>query len=125
MNFTKAGIILFTQNYDTCVYFYGRILELQLLHRIDRPGERLTTFELGDTYLMVETGGVAHDGKKPVEASLVILRFNVSDVTVSANELRRKGVTVNIIDHTWGTTAAFIDPDGNRCALRSDAGFGD
>lgn len=59
MNFTMAGIILFTQNYEKCVTFYGETLDLKLLHKIDRPGERFTTFMLGDTYLMVETGGIA------------------------------------------------------------------
>ncbi len=124
MNFTKAGIILFTQKYEECVDFYGRILELEFLHRIDRPGERLTTFLLGDTYLMVETGGVAHDGVKPVEKSPVKFRFNVPDVKSTADELRNKGISVKVIDHTWGTTAEFSDPDGNRCALRSNDGFG-
>ncbi len=125
MNFTKPGIILFTQKYEECVDFYGRVLELEFLHKIDRPGEQLTTFSLGDTYLMVESGGVAYDGVKPVENSPVILRFNVADVMATGNELRSRGVAVNVTVHKWGTTAGFSDPDGNRCALRSNDGFGD
>ena len=125
MKFTKAGFILFTQNYEDCVDFYGRVVGLDLLHEIDRPGERLTTFALGDTYLMIETGGVGHDGPKPVEASPVKLRFNVPDVKASAEDLRRKGLAVQVNEYSWGTTAEFIDPDGNRCAVRSDDGFGE
>lgn len=53
------------------------------------------------------------------------LRFNVPDVVAAADSLRRKGVAVRVLRHTWGVTAEFTDPDGNLCALRSDAGFGD
>jgi len=124
MDFTKAGIILFTQNYKECVDFYGNILELETLHEIDRPGERLTTFSLGDTYLMIETGGVAHDGPKPIECCPTKFRFNVPDVKAASDELRSKGIKVRVVDNSWGTTAEFSDPDGNRCALRSNKGFG-
>lgn len=124
MNFTQAGIILFTQNFEDCVDFYGRVIGLDLLHDIDRPGERLTTFALGGTYLMIETGGIAHKRAKLIEASPVKLRFNVPDVKAAAEELRGKGIMVDVAEHSWGTTAEFTDPDGNRCALRSDDGFG-
>ena len=125
MNFTMAGVILFTQNYEECVDFYGQTLGLKILHRIDRVGEQLTTFILGDTYLMVETGGIAHDGKKTVESSPIKIRFNVPDVKATCDQLRSKGLKVDVFDHSWGKTAEFADPDGNLCALRSDKGFGD
>lgn len=124
MRYTMAGVILFTQNYNDCVAFYRDVLELDLLYRIDRPEERLTTFSLGDTYLMVENDGVAYDGPKPIEMSPVKFRFNVEDVKATSDALRAKGVTVKVMEHSWGTTAEFHDPDGNRCALRSDQGFG-
>jgi len=125
MKFTMAGIILFTQNHERCVEFYGSVLDLEILHTIDRPGERLTTFLLGDTYLMVETGGVASLEAKTVEQNPIKFRFNVPDVLATCEVLRSKGVDLNVIDHTWGTTAEFSDPDGNVCALRSDEGFGE
>ena len=125
MNFTMAGVILFTHKYEECVDFYGQTLGLDVLHRIDRVGERLTTFMLGNSYLMVETGGVEHEGKKTVESSPIKFRFNVPDVKVACAQLRSKGLKVDVFDHTWGTTAEFSDPDGNLCALRSDEGFGD
>ncbi len=124
MQFTQAGIILFTQNYTDCVRFYRDGLGLRLLHQIDRPGERLTTFALGDSYLMVESGGHAYDGPKPIDASPIKLRFNVPDVHATCAALRNKGITPTLFTHTWGTTAEGHDPDGNRCALRSDTGFG-
>lgn len=125
MKFTMAGIILFTQNYEECVEFYSLALELKTLHTIDRLGEKLTTFLLGDTYLMVETGGVASDETKTLEQSPTKLRFNVPDVLATSAALKNKSIDVNVIEHTWGTTAEFVDPDGNLCALRSDAGFGE
>ena len=124
MNFTRAGIILFTENYEDCVTFYGKTLDLEVLHEIDRPGERLTTFSLGDTYLMVETGGIASRTAKSVEASPIKFRFNVPDVMAACDLLRGRGVDVDVAQHSWGTTAEFTDPDGNLCALRSDEGFG-
>ena len=125
MKFTQAGVILFTQNYEECVHFYGEVLGLETQHKIDRPSEKLTTFLLGDSYLMVETGGVSHVGVKTTKTCPTKFRFNVPDVEAACNELRNKGVDLKVIHHTWGTTAEFSDPDGNPCALRSDNGFGD
>ena len=125
MKFTTAGIILFTENYEQCVAFYGTTLGLETLHAIDREGEKLTTFSLGGAYLMVETGGTASRSAKCVSENPTKLRFNVADVTATARDLGRKGVDVRVAVHDWGTTAEFTDPDGNLCALRSDAGFGE
>lgn len=125
MNFTRSGVILFTQNYEACVAFYGSVLGLEILHKIDREGERLTTFSLGGTYLMIETGGVASQSAKTVAQNPTKFRFNVPDVPATADLLRRKGVDVSVATYTWGTIAEFTDPDGNLCALRSDEGFGE
>lgn len=124
MKFTKAGVILFTQKYQECVDFYGKVLGLEILHKIDRADEHLTTFSLGDAYLMVETGGVSHVGVKTNDTSPTKFRFNVPDVEAACNELRSKGVDPRVIRHKWGISAEFSDPDGNPCALRSDYGFG-
>ncbi|MEM7061449.1 MAG: VOC family protein [Pseudomonadota bacterium] len=124
MNFTKAGIILNTENYEDCVHFYGGTLGLPLLHQIDRPGEKLTTYALGETYLMIETEGTSCTGTKPVDICPAKFRFNVPDVEATSDALRRKGVDIEVNHYSWGVTAEFSDPDGNRCALRSDEGFG-
>lgn len=125
MNFTRSGIILFTQNYEDCVAFYGSVLGLEILHEIDREGERLTTFSLGGAYLMIETGGVASQSAKTVAQNPTKFRFNVPDVSATADLLQRKGLDVSVATYTWGTIAEFTDPDGNLCALRSDEGFGE
>jgi len=119
-----AGVILFTERYDACVDFYRRVLELEVLHEIDRVGEQLTTFSLGGSYLMVESGGVGSSTVKTLATSPTKFRFNVADVRAAADVLRARGIEVTVIEHSWGTTAEFADPDGNPCALRSDQGFG-
>lgn len=125
MDFSKAGVILNTENYEACVRFYGEVLELPLLYEIDRPGEQLTCFDMGGVYLMVETGGEAHPSVKPLDRCPTKFRFNVADVDAVSDRLRGKGVAIEVLHHDWGTTAEFADPDGNRCALRSDEGFGE
>lgn len=121
MQFSKAGIILLTARYADCVAFYGKVLELSLLFQLDREDSTLACFDMGGAYLMVEPGRPEADGsgRSPVK-----LRFNVGDVEVTAEALRKKGVGIIVQHHDWGTTAEFNDPDGNRCALRSDHGFG-
>ncbi|PRZ46907.1 VOC family protein [Tritonibacter scottomollicae] len=121
MDFTQAGIILFTPHYEACIVFYGEVLGLTLLHSIDRPGETLSTFDLEGSYLMIEP----EEAAGPRESGLPLkLRFNVADVVARCEELRRRGVKVTLHHYSWGTTAEFHDPAGTRCALRSDAGFG-
>lgn len=105
------------------VEFYGSALELKTLHMFDRPGEKLTTLLLGDTYFMIETGGVASDETKTIGQNPTKFRFNVPDVLTTSAVLKNKGMDVNVLEHTWGTTAKFVDPEGNLCALRSDVGF--
>ncbi len=69
--------------------------------------------------------GVSSNSAKTIEQNPTKLRFNVPDVLQTSGLLKRKGIDVQIFEHTWGVTAEFTDPDSNLCALRSDAGFGD
>ncbi len=124
MQFSKAGIILFTRSYQDCVAFYREVLGLPLMFQFDRADSTLTCFGLGGAYLMVEPGGPPISESDRGGESPVKLRFNVENVEISAMELRTKGVEITLRHHGWGTTAEFADPDGNRCALRSDQGFG-
>ena len=72
---------------------------------------------------MIETGGTSIPMGKTLDQNPVWLRFNVEDVEKSADELRRKGVDVQIRKEVWGTVADFADPDGNICSLRDEATF--
>lgn len=73
---------------------------------------------------MIETGGCAQSGTKPIEHCPTKFRFNVEDVESTATSLRERGVDVEVLHYSWGTIAEFCDPDGNRCALRWVRGFG-
>ncbi len=123
MNLTRSGIILFTERYEACVDFYRRTLELPVLFSLDDEYSTLTCLDLGESYLMIETGGTAFPGGRPIEQSPVKLRFNVHDFDAAASNLEARSVHVSIRRETWGTVGDFIDPDGNRCALCDESRF--
>lgn len=123
MEFARTGIILNTENYTACVRFYRQVLGLPLMFALDRPGSTLTCLELGGAYLMIETGGRARTGGKTVDDTPVKLRFNVDDLDGAVGKLEQKGVEVERVDHSWGSVANFVDPDGNPCQLRSEWNF--
>ena len=47
MKYARTGIILCTSNYDECVDFYVRLLELPTLFVLDNEHSKLTCLELG------------------------------------------------------------------------------
>jgi lactoylglutathione lyase len=109
------GIILGTERFEACVAFYRDILELPVWY--EKPG--LMCLRFGDGYLMVETGGVARDTRKPQSENPTMLRFNVDDVLTAANELRQRGIEVDVQTYAWGTVGTFVDPDGNVCEFKN------
>jgi len=124
MQYTRTGIIFCTENYDECVHFYSDVLDLPVLHTLDNEHSKLTCFDMGGSnYLMIETGGKAIPEGKTLDENQVWLRFNVEDVEKSADELKQKGIDVNVRKEVWGTVADFKDPDGNICSLRDEATF--
>ncbi|WP_281966804.1 VOC family protein [Roseovarius nanhaiticus] len=124
MNFSRVGIILNTKKYEECLNFYKFVLGLPVEGQFGDGDDQITIFSLEGCYLMVEHGGTSHPGSKPRDICPTKFRFNVPDIDVACDELRAKGVEVNVLKHEWGTTAEFADPDGNRCALRSAQDFG-
>ncbi len=118
MNIVRTGIILCTQNYDECVRFYGDTLGLPVEEILDNAHSKLTRFDFGGAYLMIETGGVASDPPKAPSQNPVWLRFNVDDVDTAAAVLKAKGVSVRVRKEVWGTVGDFYDPDGNVCSFR-------
>jgi lactoylglutathione lyase len=109
------GIILGTERFEACVAFYRDILELPVWY--EKPG--LVCLRFGDGYLMVETGGVARDGRKLQSENPTILRLNVDDVIAAAQELRQRGIDVDVQHYAWGTVGTFADPDGNVCEFKN------
>ncbi len=108
------GIILGTERFDACLAFYRDIIGLPVW--FEKQG--LTCLRFGDGYLMIETGGIARDTRKPNAENPTVLRFNVDSVHDAAAKLEAAGVQVDIRQFDWGLVGAFTDPDGNACELK-------
>lgn len=111
------GIVLGTEKYDECVKFYRDVIGLPVWY--DKG--HLLCLRFGDGYLMIETGGHAHDTVKSNRDNPTMLRFNVEDVKVACDALAARGVYVEYKKFNWGEVGTFADPDGNKCELK-DAG---
>ncbi len=122
-NVTRYGIILNTENYAECVAFYRDLFGLPQLFEKDEDDFKLTCFEYGHGYLMVEQGGKAKNGVKSPEESNFKLRFNVDDLEEALTEIRSRGIQATITENAWGRTINISDPDGNRIGVRDEAGF--
>lgn len=115
MEISQPGVILFTHDYEACVAFYRDRLGLAVTQEKDA----LTKFAFGPAYLMVERGGPPTQGEKNRTQNPTILRFDVADVQVAADELIGRGVEVEVKVLPWGAIGVFLDPDGNRCELKN------
>lgn len=114
MKVVKAGVILFTEHYEQCVTFYRDMVGLPFVS--STPD--LTVLAFDQAYLMIEKGGVSSPAQKSRSQNPAVLRFNVTNVQEAADELRAKGVAVEVKIFSWGEIGVFIDPDGNRCELK-------
>ncbi|KZL13318.1 VOC family protein [Pseudovibrio sp. Ad26] len=113
----EFGIILFTKRFEACVQFYEQILGLQVIER----AQDLVSFRFGGGYLMVERGGHGSTAQKTRTQNPCVLRFNTDDIDTAIELLRAKGLDVQAQVLDWGTIAAFTDPDGNLCEMKSPA----
>jgi lactoylglutathione lyase len=109
------GIILGTEQFEACVAFYRDILGLPVWYE----KQQLVCLRFGDGYLMIETGGVAREGRKSQAENPTMLRFNVDDVAVAAEDLRQLGIAVEVETYSWGIVGTFLDPDGNVCEFKN------
>ena len=66
MELTRSGVIPCTECHEACVDFYRRILELPELFSLDNEHPKLTWLDMAGRYLMIETGGSAVHGSKPI-----------------------------------------------------------
>ncbi|MEO6902019.1 MAG: VOC family protein [Bacteroidia bacterium] len=119
MDFDRTGIILYSAEYKKCVSFYEDILELNKMFENDK----LTCFEFGQSYLMVELDDAYNEQIIELERTKICLRMNVPNVKILANKLISKNIEVDYQEHSWGTTAKFFDPDGNLCAFKDSEKF--
>ena len=88
----RAGIILNTENYDRCVSFYGKVLGLRFLFSKDEAEHRLTCFDFGGAYLMVESGGHANPAGKSLKENCSKLRLNVENLEAARQHFNAHGI---------------------------------
>ena len=119
MEFDRTGIILYTLKYKECVVFYEQIVGLKRMFE----NETLTCFEFGSSYLMIELDREESNSQEKNTRLKTCLRMNVSNVKDLSDDLISKGVNVNYQEHSWGTIAKFLDPDGNLCAFKDSEKF--
>ena len=119
MEFERTGIILYTIEYKKCVEFYENMLGLKKMF----DSKNLTCFEFGQSYLMVELDDEYNGQITETERTKTCLRMNVPNVKMLAEKLAEKNIKVDYQEHSWGTIAKFVDPDGNLCALKDSETF--
>lgn len=119
MESDRTGIILYVLEYKKCVAFYENILGLEKMFE----NETLTCFIFGNSYLMVEIDDQYNGTIPQNERVKTCLRMNVPDVKKIADRLIAQNIKVDYQEHTWGTIAKFLDPDGNLCAFKDSAMF--
>ncbi len=123
VNIERTGIILNTENYESCVAFYKDLFGLDMLFHEEDGVFKLTCFKFGGSYLMIETGGKAKQSGKTTAECASKLRFNVADIEEAAKRVRAFGIEAQIERSEWGDTINIFDPDGNRVALRDEKTF--
>ena len=119
MNFDRTGIILYTFAYEECVRFYSEVLELKKLFETDM----LTCFDFGGAYLMVEFDKDRSANDSTDSLHKMCLRMNVANVRHLADRLEKQNREFDYPEHSWGTVAKFLDPDGNLCAFKDTVTF--
>ena len=123
MNIQNQGIILNVCHFDLCVSFYKQVFKLpEMFTKVDGDF-RLTCLAFGNSYLMLETGGVANDTEKNVAQNPTILRFNVANIDKALTHITQFFPNAHIIENDWGAIIRVSDPDGNPISIRDNAGF--
>ena len=123
MDSVRNGIILNVERFDACVGFYRDLFGLETLFEERRGAFRLTCFEFGGCYLMIESGGFSKPAGKSLDESAAKLRFNVADIEAALVAVRAYGIDAEITVNDWGSTIDIVDPDGNRVGIRDEPGF--
>ena len=123
MNIEEYGIILNVEKFDECVVFYKTLFNLpEMFSKIE--GEfKLTCLKLGGAYLMIETEGTAVPNGKSIDQSATALRFNISDLDKTLNQVQEYDPSAQIVEYDWGSVIRLFDPDGNRISIRDAEGF--
>jgi lactoylglutathione lyase len=123
MQITKYGIILNVKEFEECVKFYKELFDLPELFSKADGDFKLTCLELGDSYLMIESGGISYPNGKDMSQNPTKLRFNVLDIKDAHQKIGVYGIETEVIETDWGSVINIYDPDGNPVSIRDDQGF--
>jgi len=115
MNTRRYGIILNVENYDE--------FELNVMFTKIEGDFKLTCFEFGSSYLMIETEGFSEPNGKSIQSCPSKLRFNVPDIEAASRRVESFGISADIVKNEWGSTINLFDPDGNRIGIRDEVSF--
>ena len=123
MQISRTGIIVNVEKYAECFDFYRHVLGLPILFQKSELNFELCCFEFLDSYLMLESGGVADVQGKSVKKSPIKIRFNVDDINQASKHLQQKGINHVVEWYDWGANINIFDPDGNRIGIRDEQKF--
>ena len=118
MEYTKTGIVVITEKYNACVDFYKNVIQLKATGEEIKGAFKMTRFEVGTSYILVETGGKAIPAGKKVSENPCVLRFDVENIGQVLKHLLSFGLEANFYDWDWGKIITVCDPDGNRIEFK-------
>ena len=117
MKSIRTGIILKTENFTECVGYYKNIIGLSIEFVSAKGDFKMTQFDFGGSYLLVETGGISKPGGKNVLENPSVLRLDVEDIYQVASDFNKLNLEVQVDEYDWGNIIIIFDPDGNRIHL--------
>lgn len=123
MEIARTGVILNVEKFDECVSFYRSLFGLEVMFEEQYGDFRLTCLEFGNSYLMIESDGIARPEGKTITENATKLRINVADIEDALEKIRAFGIDAEITKNDWGSTINIYDPDGNRVGVRDEATF--
>ena len=114
MMIRESGIVLFTEHYEKAVEFYQAVLKLEIRERKDK----LTIFNFGKSYLMVEDKGFASPVEKDRKMNPTVLRLDILDFEDTISSIRAMDIKITVDTYSWGRIGILLDTEGNRIELK-------
>ena len=113
---------VFVSDQDKALDFYTNALGLE--QRVDNPtpdGPRFLTVGVpGQDFQLVLWPGTPGEGQPAFGRAPAAYTIEVGDCREAFATLKSRGVNfeTDVLENSWGLTALFQDPDGNRLQLR-------
>jgi lactoylglutathione lyase len=100
------GIIVFVEKFQECYQFYRNGIQFPIL--MEKPG--IAQFAFGSIYLQIEDA--KQFGVEPTRN--IIIRKNETSISRIQQELKAKGINLEVHDLEWGKIGFVYDPNGNK-----------